>query len=152
MILLSHHLQWEHFWRSCKMWQNSWRCYFQLGVLRMLAMYLLRLYRGEPLYETIGRIGTPGLCIFAFCLCFSIILCHLMTVVVLFRCCSCIWFCNVLLFSSITLVILPISFFAALVSLLVVLFSKSVLRSVNVITELNSIKDIFIFGYFVRFL
>ena len=30
----------------------------------MLVMYLLRLYNGEPLYETIGRIGTPGLCIF----------------------------------------------------------------------------------------
>ena len=27
-------------------------------------MYLLRLYCGEPLYETIGCIGTPGLCIF----------------------------------------------------------------------------------------
>ena len=26
--------------------------------------YLLRLYKGEPLYEIIGRIGTPGLCIF----------------------------------------------------------------------------------------
>ena len=32
--------------------------------LRMLAMYLLRLYSEEPLYETIGRIGTPGLWIF----------------------------------------------------------------------------------------
>ena len=31
----------------------------------MLAMYLLRLYIGEPLYETIGPIGTPGWCIFA---------------------------------------------------------------------------------------
>ena len=30
----------------------------------MLAMYLLRLYSGEPLYETVGHIGTPGLCIF----------------------------------------------------------------------------------------
>ena len=28
-------------------------------------MYLLRLYSREPLYETIGHIGTPGLCIFA---------------------------------------------------------------------------------------
>ena len=27
-------------------------------------MYLLRLYNREPLYETIGRIGPPGLCIF----------------------------------------------------------------------------------------
>ena len=27
-------------------------------------MYLLRLYSGEPLYEKIGRLGTPGLCIF----------------------------------------------------------------------------------------
>ena len=32
--------------------------------LRMLAVYLLRFYNGKPLYETIGRIGTPGLCIF----------------------------------------------------------------------------------------
>ena len=32
--------------------------------IRMLAMYLLRLYNGEPQYETIGRIGTPGSCIF----------------------------------------------------------------------------------------
>ena len=30
----------------------------------MLDMYLLRLDKGETLYETIGRIGTPGLCIF----------------------------------------------------------------------------------------
>ena len=30
----------------------------------MLAMYLLRLYSGEQLYETMGRIGTPGLYIF----------------------------------------------------------------------------------------
>ena len=29
----------------------------------MLAIHLLRLYNGEALYETIGRIGTPGLCI-----------------------------------------------------------------------------------------
>ena len=27
----------------------------------MLATYLLRLYNGEPLYETIGRIQTTGL-------------------------------------------------------------------------------------------
>ena len=27
----------------------------------MLDMYLLRLYNGKELYETIGRIGTPGL-------------------------------------------------------------------------------------------
>ena len=118
----------------------------------MLAMYLLRLYSGEPQYKTIGRIGTPGLCIFAFCLCFSIILNHLMTTVVLFRCCNCIQFCNVLLLSSITLVILPISFFAVLIILLVELFSKFVLWCVNVITELDSIKDIFIFYCFVRFL
>ena len=31
------------------------------SALRMLDMYLLILYSGEPLYETIGRIGTPGL-------------------------------------------------------------------------------------------
>ena len=30
----------------------------------MLAMYLLWLYNGEPLYETMGQIGTPDLCIF----------------------------------------------------------------------------------------
>ena len=30
----------------------------------MLAMYLLKLYNEEPLYQTIGRIGTSGLCIF----------------------------------------------------------------------------------------
>ena len=29
----------------------------------MLAIHLLRLYNGEALYETIGRIRTPGLCI-----------------------------------------------------------------------------------------
>ena len=38
--------------------------YFHLQVLRMLALYLLRLYNGEPLYETKGNIETPGLCIF----------------------------------------------------------------------------------------
>ena len=27
-------------------------------------MYLLRLYSGKALHETIGRIGTPSLCIF----------------------------------------------------------------------------------------
>ena len=31
----------------------------------MLAMYLLRLYNEKPLYETIGRIGTSGLCMFS---------------------------------------------------------------------------------------
>ena len=31
---------------------------------RMLAMYLFRLYHEEPLYETIGRISSPGLSIF----------------------------------------------------------------------------------------
>ena len=31
---------------------------------RMLAMYLLRLYNGEPLYEATGHIGTLGMCIF----------------------------------------------------------------------------------------
>ena len=30
----------------------------------MLATYLLRLYNGKPLYESIGRIRTPGFCIF----------------------------------------------------------------------------------------
>ena len=33
--------------------------------LRMLAMYLLILYSREPLYEAIGRVGTPGLSIFS---------------------------------------------------------------------------------------
>ena len=28
---------------------------------RMLVMYLLRSYNGEPLYETIIRLGAPGL-------------------------------------------------------------------------------------------
>ena len=32
--------------------------------LKMLAMYLLRLYSGEPLYEAVGRIGTPLACVF----------------------------------------------------------------------------------------
>ena len=30
----------------------------------MLVMYFLRLYNKEPIYETLGRIDTPGLCIF----------------------------------------------------------------------------------------
>ena len=30
----------------------------------MLAMYLLRLYYGEPIYETVERIVIPGICIF----------------------------------------------------------------------------------------
>ena len=37
---------------------------YDIGFERMLAMYLLRLYNGEPLYETVERTGTPGLCIF----------------------------------------------------------------------------------------
>ena len=35
-----------------------------LTPLRMLTTYLLRWYNGEPLNETIGRIGTPSLHIF----------------------------------------------------------------------------------------
>ena len=34
--------------------------YFQS--LRKLTVYLLKLHNGEPLYETIGRTGTSGLC------------------------------------------------------------------------------------------
>ena len=34
------------------------------SALRMLAVYLFKLYNGEPLYKTIGRIGNPGLSIF----------------------------------------------------------------------------------------
>ena len=33
-------------------------------IFDMLAMYLLSLYSGEPIYETKECVGTPGLCIF----------------------------------------------------------------------------------------
>ena len=33
----------------------------------MLAMYLLWLYSGEPLYQTVGQTGTSGLCIQSHC-------------------------------------------------------------------------------------
>ena len=57
-----------------------------------------------------------------------------MAAVVLFHCCSCNLLRNsLLMFSRITLLILPISFFAGLMSLAATLFSKFGLWSFNVI-------------------
>ena len=58
---------------------------------------------------------------------------QLITAVVLFHYCSCNLFRNsLLMFSGITLLILPISFFGGLMSLSVALFSKFSLWSFNV--------------------
>ena len=62
----------------------------------------------------------------------SIFLNQLITAVVLFHCCSCNLLRNsLLMFSRITLLILPISFFAGLMSLAVALFSNCGLWSFN---------------------
>ena len=67
---------------------------------------------------------------------FSIFLNQLRTAVVFFQCCSCNLFCNsLLMFSRITLLILPISFFAGMMGLAVVFFPKFLLWSFNVITQ-----------------
>ena len=43
---------------------NTINSFLQWKHFRILAMYLLRLYNGEPLYETTGHIGPPDLCSF----------------------------------------------------------------------------------------